>query len=237
MIISCSGWEHWRGILISRDRIWDKVLTSACAFGHWDQHIKHLECQSGGCWKMELLARGFRTFLRQLQGECHSYSNWLSSGPEGSGARGCTTIVAWSERSGRFVFHWSAVNFLGASAMICMIVSLPALWLVAYQCMAKCNCAKPSPASHLRTSSPSLLSWAVAGQPWGLLSAQHLPQDDDDEGWVVITPAFNHPKINHMVQNGCPVSFFFALMKDAEAPTLPYTCLRMDEGAQDLWRR
>lgn len=28
-------------------RIQDKVLTSACAFGHWDRHIKHLKCQRG----------------------------------------------------------------------------------------------------------------------------------------------------------------------------------------------
>lgn len=152
-------------------------------------------------------ARGFGTFLRQLRGECHSYSNWLSSGPEGSGASGGTAIVAQSERSGRFIFHWSAVNFLGASAIIYVIVPLPALWLVAWPCMAKCGCAVPSLASHLSSSSPSLLPRAFAGQPRGLLPAQHLPSDDR-EGWIAITLAFNHPKINCLVQTGCPVSFF-----------------------------
>lgn len=49
--------------------------------------------------------------------------------------------------------------------MIYMIVPLPALWLVAWQCIANCSCAVPSPASHLSPSSPSLLPPAFAGQP------------------------------------------------------------------------
>lgn len=66
--------------------------------------------------------RGLGTFLRQLRGECHSYSNWLSSGLEGGGAIVGTAIVAPSERSGRFIFHWSAVNFLLASAVIYILL-------------------------------------------------------------------------------------------------------------------
>ena len=173
-------------------------------------------------------ARGFGTFLRQLRGECHSYSNWLSSGLEGSGASGSTAIVARRERSGCFIFHWSAVNFLEASAMIYVIVPLPALWLVAWQCTAKCSCAVPSPESHLSSSSPSLLPRAFAGQPQGLPPAQHLPPEDH-EGWVVITPAFNYPKINCLVQTGCRVSFSL-LWEVQRHPAFPTPALGWTRG-------
>lgn len=170
-------------------------------------------------------ARGFSTFLRQLQGECHSYSNWLSSGLEGRGASSSTAIVALSERSGHFFFHWSAVNF--PSAMIYMTVSLPALWLVSWQCTATCICAVPSPVSCLSPSSPSLLPQAFAEQPQGLLPTQHLPLDNH-EGLVVIITAFNHAKIKCLVRTSCPVSFLHLWEVQRHPPFL-----RMDEGTQE----
>jgi len=111
--------------------------------------------------------------------------------------------------------------------MIYVIVPLPALWLVAWQCTAKRCCDVPSPASHLSSSSPSPLPQAFAG----FLPTQRL-STGDCEGWVVITPAFNHSK-NEVPGPNQLSCVFLALMGGAEAPTLPYTCPRMDEGAHE----
>lgn len=114
--------------------------------------------------------------------------------------------------------------------MIYVIVPLPAPWLVAWQCMAKCSCAVPSPASHLSSSVPSGLPRVFAGQPRGILPTQRL-SPDSHEGWVDITPAFNHPKINCLVQTGCPVSFFFLHLQEVQRhPPFPTAALGWMRG-------
>lgn len=108
--------------------------------------------------------------------------------------------------------------------MIYVIVLLPALWLVAWYCMDKCCCAATSLMSHLSSVCclALLLSNHEVSFPHSIF-AQMIMKAGQSSHLFLTAPG---PKQLSCLFTG-----------DAEALTLPYACLRMDEETEEPRRR